>query len=35
MEKFSAFMDKYILPYATKLGAQRHLDYIRYLKILK
>ena len=25
MEKFSAFMDKYILPYATKLGAQRHL----------
>ena len=29
MEKFSAFMDKYILPYATKLGAQRHLVAVR------
>lgn len=29
MEKFTAFMDKYILPYATKLGAQRHLVAVR------
>lgn len=29
MEKFMAFMDKYILPYATKLGAQRHLVAVR------
>ena len=25
MEKFMAFMDKYITPYAAKMGVQRHL----------
>ena len=29
MEKFMAFMDKYISPYAAKLGAQRHLVAVR------
>ncbi len=29
MEKFMSFMDKYILPYATRLGAQRHLVAVR------
>ena len=29
MEKFMVFMDKYILPYATKLGGQRHLVAVR------
>ncbi len=29
MEKFMAFMDKYIIPYAAKLGAQRHLVAVR------
>lgn len=29
MEKFMAFMDKYITPYAAKLGAQRHLVAVR------
>ena len=25
MDRFMAFMDKYIVPYAAKLGAQKHL----------
>lgn len=29
MEKFMAFMDKYITPYAAKMGAQRHLVAVR------
>lgn len=29
MEKFMAFMDKYISPYAARLGAQRHLVAVR------
>lgn len=29
MDKFMAFMDKYIIPYAAKLGAQRHLVAVR------
>ncbi|MGL5380262.1 PTS sugar transporter subunit IIC [Clostridium sp.] len=29
MDKFMAFMDKYIVPYAAKLGAQRHLVAVR------
>lgn len=29
MEKFMAFMDKYIVPVAAKIGAQRHLVSIR------
>lgn len=29
MEKFMNFMDKYITPYAAKLGAQRHLVAVR------
>ena len=29
MENFMAFMDKYITPYATKMGAQRHLVAVR------
>ena len=29
VEKFMAFMDKYITPYAAKMGAQRHLVSVR------
>ena len=29
MEKFMAFMDKYITPYAAKMGVQRHLVAVR------
>lgn len=29
MDKFMAFMDKYIIPYAAKLGAQKHLVAVR------
>lgn len=29
MEKFMAFMDKYVTPYAAKMGAQRHLVAVR------
>lgn len=29
MEKFMNFMDKYVTPYAAKLGAQRHLVAVR------
>lgn len=29
MDKFMSFMDKYIVPYAAKLGAQRHLVAVR------
>ncbi|MGL6175088.1 MAG: PTS sugar transporter subunit IIC, partial [Cellulosilyticaceae bacterium] len=29
MDKFMSFMDKYIVPYAARLGAQRHLVAIR------
>lgn len=29
MEKFMSFMDKYIVPVAAKIGAQRHLVAVR------
>ncbi|MGL4737849.1 MAG: PTS sugar transporter subunit IIC [Cellulosilyticaceae bacterium] len=29
MDKFMAFMDKYIVPYAAKMGAQKHLVAVR------